>query len=73
MDAGPRKLITEKVLRTMPDSPPMPSWFRDNRDFGNLEAGLIAAGFDKTETAGILGENWLRFFDDNFGPTGGGA
>ena len=53
--------------------PPMPSWFRDNRDFGNLEAGLIAAGFDKTETAGILGENWLRFFDDNFGPTGGGA
>ena len=48
--------------------PPMPSWFRDNRDFGNLEAGLREAGFDADEVAQIMGGNWLRFFDQNFGP-----
>lgn len=48
--------------------PPMPGWFRDNRDFGNLERGLRAAGFDAGDTARIMGNNWLRFFDENFGP-----
>jgi len=48
--------------------PPMPKWYRDNRDFGNLESGLITAGFNNDETDSILGENWLRFFDENFGP-----
>ena len=48
--------------------PPMPNWFRDNRDFGNIEAGLRAAGLGETEVAGIMGENWLRFFDTSFGP-----
>ncbi len=47
--------------------PPMPSWFADNRDFGNIEAGLRAVGFSDSETAGIMGENWLRFFDESFG------
>ncbi len=48
--------------------PPMPAWFRDNRDFANIEAGLRAAGFGAAEAAGVMGENWLRFFDDSFGP-----
>ncbi len=48
--------------------PPQPDWFRDNRDFGNLEQGLRAAGFAAAEVAGIMGNNWLRFFDENFGP-----
>ncbi len=48
--------------------PPQPEWFRDNRDFGNLEHGLRAAGFSETDVAGIVGNNWLRFFDENFGP-----
>lgn len=48
--------------------PPMPEWFQDNRDFGNIEQGLKDAGFSETETAGIMGENWLRFYDQNFGP-----
>jgi microsomal dipeptidase-like Zn-dependent dipeptidase len=50
--------------------PPMPSWFRNNRDFGNIEAGLRATGLSDAEVAGIMGENWLRFYDENFGPVG---
>ena len=49
-----------------PGFPEMPAWFGDNRDFSNIEAGLRAVGFDATEVAGIMGENWLRFFDDSF-------
>ena len=48
--------------------PPMPEWFNDNRDFGNIEKGLLEIGFDATDTAKIMGNNWLRFFDENFGP-----
>jgi microsomal dipeptidase-like Zn-dependent dipeptidase len=48
--------------------PPMPSWFNDNRDFGNIEQGLREIGFDAGDTAKIMGNNWLRFFDENFGP-----
>ena len=51
--------------------PPMPDWFKDNRDFGNVAAGLRAVGFSEEETAGIMGENWLRFYDQNFGPVEG--
>lgn len=50
-----------------PGFPDMPDWFRDNRDFGNIEAGLRTVGFNAEEVAGIMGENWLRFFDDSFG------
>lgn len=47
--------------------PPMPEWFKDNRDFDKIEQGLRDIGFSNTETAGIMGENWLRFYDKNFG------
>jgi microsomal dipeptidase-like Zn-dependent dipeptidase len=47
--------------------PPMPSWFGDNRDFGNIRAGLRATGLDDTEVDGIMGDNWHRFFTENFG------
>lgn len=50
-----------------PGFPEMPDWFRDNRDFDRVAAGLRAVGFDAQEVAGIMGENWLRFFDDSFG------
>lgn len=49
-----------------PGFPPMPSWFRDNRDFGNIEEGLRATGLNKDEVAGIMGGNWYRFFAENF-------
>jgi len=48
--------------------PPMPGWFRDNRDFGNIEQGLLDIGFSAGDTAKVMGNNWLRFFDANFGP-----
>ena len=51
-----------------PGFPPMPGWFKDNRDFGNIETGLRAVGFDKAEIAGIMGGNWYRFYAESFGP-----
>mgnify|MGYP006290054325 FL=1 len=51
-----------------PGFPPMPPWFRDNRDLGNLAAGLRRTGLSPAEVAGILGGNWLRFFAAGFGP-----
>ncbi len=51
-----------------PGFPPMPEWFRDNRDFGNIEDGLRAVGMNAAEVDGIMGNNWYRFYTDNFGP-----
>ena len=50
--------------------PPMPHWFKDNRDFGNLELGLRAVGMNSEEIAAVMGKNWYRFFDENFVPQG---
>ena len=46
--------------------PPQPPWFRDNRDFGTIADGLRAAGFSDDETAGIMGRNWLDFYQRSF-------
>ena len=51
-----------------PGFPEMPDWFRDNRDFGNIENGLRAKGFDDTEVAALMGGNWYRFFKESFRP-----
>ncbi|MEM9912110.1 MAG: membrane dipeptidase [Pseudomonadota bacterium] len=51
-----------------PGFPPMPAWFHDNRDFGNIETGLKAVGMDDVEIDAIMGGNWYRFFTENFGP-----
>ncbi len=48
--------------------PPQPHWFQDNRDFGNIAAGLKAVGMSDTEAAAIMGENWLNFYRENFTP-----
>jgi microsomal dipeptidase-like Zn-dependent dipeptidase len=53
--------------------PPMPSWFADNRDFGNIEAGLRQVGFDADGVAAVMGKNWLNFYDCSFGPQGTGG
>ena len=47
--------------------PPQPSWFRDNRDWGNIRAGLLARGFSPDDAGKILGGNWRRFFAEGFG------
>ncbi|WP_039019845.1 membrane dipeptidase [Halocynthiibacter namhaensis] len=51
-----------------PGFPEMPTWFKDNRDFGNLEDGLRATGLSETEVAGIMGRNWYDFYERNFVP-----
>ncbi len=48
--------------------PPMPDWFQGNRDFGNIRNGLADVGFSGSEVDGIMGENWLRFYETSFGP-----
>jgi microsomal dipeptidase-like Zn-dependent dipeptidase len=47
--------------------PAQPDWFVDNRDMPNLSAGLLAVGFSQSEMEGIMGGNWLRFYDASFG------
>lgn len=51
-----------------PGFPQQPDWFRDNRDFGNIEEGLRTTGMSEDEVAGIMGGNWYRFYAQNFGP-----
>lgn len=51
-----------------PGFPPMPTWFQDSRQFQTIEDGLKAAGFSAQDTARLMGENWLDFFDRNFVP-----
>ncbi len=53
-----------------PGFPEMPDWFKDNRDFGNIESGLRDVGMHEDEIAGFMGRNWYRFFVDNFKPLG---
>ena len=51
-----------------PGFPPMPDWFQDNRHFGHIDAGLRAVGMRDSEVNAVMGGNWLRFYDENFGP-----
>ena len=48
--------------------PPMPSWFQDNRHFDAIATGLHKQGFSQADMAGIMGDNWLNFYDASFGP-----
>ncbi len=50
--------------------PEMPAWFRDNRDFGNIEHGLLEVGFTTQDTAKVMGNNWMSFFAQNFATLG---
>ena len=51
-----------------PGFPPQPSWFAGNLDFANISAGLAAVGFNAEEVSAIMGGNWMRFYDESFGP-----
>ncbi|WP_425044286.1 membrane dipeptidase [Primorskyibacter sp. S87] len=56
-----------------PGFPPMPSWFSDNRDFGNISSGLRAVGLSDDEVGRVMGGNWLRFFEESFGAQAAGT
>lgn len=47
--------------------PPMPDWFADNRDFANIRNRLVATGMASADVDGIMGGNWLRFYERSFG------
>lgn len=49
-----------------PGFPEMPKWFADNRDFGNIRAGLRAVGMSDADVDAVMGANWLRFFETSF-------
>ena len=51
-----------------PGFPPQPDWFQTNADMPNIATGLKAVGFNPDEVAAIMGGNWMRFFEANFGP-----
>jgi len=51
-----------------PGFPPMPEWFNDNRDFGNIEAGLKEVGLSDADISAFMGKNWYRFYAENFVP-----
>ena len=46
--------------------PPMPDFYQDNRDFNNLAQGLAQQGFNPEEVNKVMGDNWFRFFKENF-------
>ena len=48
--------------------PDQPEWFRDNRDFANIESGLLSKGFSNEDVELVMGKNWLNFFDASFEP-----
>ena len=50
-----------------PGFPPMPHWFNDNRDFGQIAAGLREVGLSADDVAAVMGGNWARFFAESFG------
>ena len=54
--------------KSNPGFPDMPEWFRDNRDFGNIEAGLLKTGMSQDEVSAVMGGNWYRFFAESFTP-----
>ena len=54
-----------------PGFPPQPDWFENNTHFVNIEDGLRNVGFAEPDVAAIMGDNWYRFFAENFGPMPG--
>lgn len=50
-----------------PGWPEWQDWFKSPLDFGTVADGLRTVGFSEQETAGIMGENWLRFFEKVIG------
>lgn len=48
---------------------PAPDWCRDLSDLGRIEQGLSEIGFNQTEAALILRDNWMRLFRQTLGRT----
>jgi microsomal dipeptidase-like Zn-dependent dipeptidase len=46
--------------------PKQPDWFSSSLDFGNIAGGLKAKGMTDSDVEKVMGQNWLRFFEDGF-------
>ena len=58
-----------KTPASLVEFPNSTVWFRDNRNFMGLAAGLGAAGLPVEPVSGILGANWMKFWDKAFKPS----
>ncbi len=47
--------------------PLQPAWFKKISHFPNISKGLKNIGFSVDEVNAIMGLNWLKFYDENFG------
>ena len=54
--------------KASPGFPDQPAWFKDNREFPSLRAGLKKVGLNDAAVNAVMGDNWLRFFEKSFGP-----
>lgn len=59
--------------RDLPGWPDPVPWFAGNADLPGIAAGLRRHGLSAAEVAGVMGENWLAFFERSFGPAAGEA
>lgn len=48
--------------------PRQPEWFANSTHYANIATGLSQQGFSADEVGKIMGGNWLRFFEQSFGP-----
>ena len=48
------------------DWPKQPGWFEHSGHFSNIADGLKDVGFSESEVAGVMGGNWLQFFERSF-------
>jgi len=69
-DAGDGEAAGRDATHGAMRFPDQPAWFRSNLDLPGIAAGLRAAGFSRDEVSGIMGMNWLRFFERSFVPAG---
>ena len=47
------------------------NWFQSNEDFSGIANGLRSAKMTDTEIAGVLGKNWMKFWQKAFLPNEG--
>ena len=52
-----------------PGFPKMPTWFKNNNDFQNIQKALKNIGFNQQEVEMIMGKNWLEFYKKSFSPS----
>jgi membrane dipeptidase len=48
--------------------PATTDWFASNEDFPGIATGLRDAGFSVDDVKGIMGGNWIQFYDSAFDP-----